>query len=318
MGTKIGTNRKRISSLRTSWDTILGTKSHVRVLRVLEQTRESMAVRELARRAGEHLRAAQLAIGRLVEAGVVERVGTGTQQHVRFNERHPLASALQQLFEAERARLDRVVGELRALAKKHATRATAVWVTEGAPPDGAGLEVGVLGASGDVDALADALREPVADLMRREDVSIEVRGWTRPDLKALDRSPLPAAGQPILLRGVFPEALAGEHRGAGRRSHAAVDQALLNRAKRVGAALERRPELIREARDEVTKRLATAPPPEAKTLREWQEVLDGMSTPRLRRWLVSPGERATRLRQSMPSVFLQATEEQATSTRGKP
>ena len=37
------------NKLRTPWDTILGTKSHVRILRVLDRTRESMTVRELAR-----------------------------------------------------------------------------------------------------------------------------------------------------------------------------------------------------------------------------------------------------------------------------
>lgn len=311
------TTRSNQNTFQTAWDTILGTKSQVRILRVLEQTRESMAVRELARRAGEHLRAVQLAVGRLVEAGVIERVGTGIQHHVRFNERHPLSPALQELFEAERARFERLVSQLKSLARKNAGRATAVWLSEAAPLDGTGLELGVLAASGEVDSLTDALRESVADLMRREDVSIEVRGWTRPDLDALDRSPLAAGGKPILLRGALPGQLAPAPRGAVLRSHAAVDEMLRDRAKRVAAALERRPELIREARDEVAKRLPTAPPQEAKTLREWRDVLDGMSVPRLRSWLVSRSERVTRLRQSMPLVFLQAAHEQAASKRGK-
>ncbi len=296
---------------------ILGTKSHVRILRVLEHTRQSMAVRELARRAGQHLRAVQLAVNRLVETGVVERVGTGLQQQVRLSTGHPLASALQMLFEAEKGRFDRVTSQLRSRVKEHANRARAVWLSEGAPPDGTGLEVGVLAASGEVDALTDALREPVAELMRREDVSVEVRGWTRPDLEALDWAPLLATGQPILLWGVLPQRLAGEPRGAGRRSHVAVDEALLDRAKQAAAALERRPELVREARDEVAKRLLTAPPQEARTLREWQGVLDSMSIPRLRSWLAGRSERAMRLRQSMPIAFLQAADEQSDSPRGQ-
>lgn len=79
--------------------------------------------------------------------------------------------------------------------------------------------------------------------------------------------------------------------------------------------MERRPELIREAREEVRKRLATAPPPEAKTLREWQQLLEAMSIPRLRRWMIGRGERATRLRQSMPIAFIRAADERATSNR---
>ena len=314
----MGTREPKTSSLRAPWDTVLGTKSHVRVLRVLEQSRESMAVRELARRAGEHLRAVQLTVGRLAEAGVVERVGTGVQHQVRLNAGHPLTPALQALFEAERGRVERVVGCLKALAKEHADQAAAVWVAEDSPPEGTGLEVGVLAASGEVDALVDALRESVGDLMRREDVPIEVRGWTRPDLDALGRPPLFDQHRPIVLLGLLPAEFADPSSGpaAGRRSHATADEALRERARRVAAAIGRRPELVRAARDEVAGRLATAPPQEARTLREWRQVLGSMSTARLRRWLVDPGERATRLRQSMPVAFLRAAEDPTGSTRG--
>ncbi len=47
-----------------------------------------------------------------------------------------------------------------------------------------------------------------------------------------------------------------------------------------------------------------------------RQVLDSMSTARLRRWLVDPRERATRLRQSMPLAFLRAADEETGSTRG--
>lgn len=309
----------RPSNLRAPWDTVLGTKSHVRILRVLEQTRESMAVRELARRAGEHLRAVQLAVGRLVEAGIVERVGTGSQQLVRLNAGHPLTPPLEALFQAERARFEGLVSRLKALAQQHAKGAKAVWLTEDSSPDGSGLEVGVLAGSGEVDGLAEALRESLADLMRREDVPIEVRAWTKPDLDALGGLPLAHPDRAIVLRGVLPAEPVGKPSGpaAGRRSHLAVDEGLRKRARQVAAALRRRPELVRAARDEVAGRLATASPQEARTLREWQQVLDCMSTVRLRRWLVDPGERATRLRQSMPLAFLRAADEQTGSTRGR-
>lgn len=311
------TKRRSVGTFRTAWDKILGTKSHVRILRVLEQTRESMAVRELARRAGEHLRSVQLAVDRLVEAGVVEHVGTGPRPQVRLNSKHPLAPALQMLFEAESARFDRVVSQLKSLAKEHASQAKAVWLTPAGTSDGTGLEVGVLAASGDVDAFTDALREYVADLMGREDLSIEVRGWTRPDLAALKSLPLYASGERIVLQGILPGELVDQPLGAGGRSHLAADEDLRDRAKRVAAELQRRPELIREAREELAGRLTSAQPPEAKTLREWQQVLDGMSMPRLREWLVSRSERATRLRQSMPLVFLQAADEKLASRRGQ-
>ena len=313
--TTVDTSPRKTGNLRTPWDTILGTKSHVRILRVLEETRESMAVRELARRAGEHLRAVQLAVDRLVDVGLIERVGTGSQQQVRLNSQHPLTTSLQRLFEAERVRYDRLIDDLKATAKKHAAKATAIWVVEGARPDGSDLEVGVLAASREIDALTDAFRKAVADLMRREDIFIEVRGWTRPDLEALGWSPLSDSGRPKLLWGFLPT----EHGApglAGRRPHAVVDKALLERAKRAMAALGRHPELVRKARDEVTKKLATARAHESKTLREWLDVLDSMSVPRLRKWLVGRSERAVRLRQSMPFVFMKAGDEEGQPRRG--
>ncbi len=307
----------KANKLRTPWDTILGTKSHVRVLRVLDRTRESMTVRELARRAGEHLRSVQLAVTRLEDVGMVERVGTGTQLHVRLNERHPLAPATQQLFQAERERFDRLVNHLKSLAKEHASEATAVWLRERVPADGEGLEVGLLAASGEVDALTDSLQQLVADVGAREEVTVEVRGWSRPDLEALEWSPLSATDQIVLLWGILPEQAARPGGGVGRRSHTAADEALLERAKQAAAALERRPELVLEAREEIAKRMSTATPHESKTLREWQQVLATMTISRLRKWLVSHEERAKRLRQSMPFVFMQAADERSGSQGGQ-
>lgn len=309
-------SHRKSSNVQHPWDTILGTRSHIRVLRVLDRTRESMSVRELARRAGEHLRSAQLAVSRLEYAGVVERVGTGTRLHVRLNERHPLAPALQHLYEVERERFERVVNQLKSLAKECANGATAVWLHERVPPDGEGLEVGVLAASGEVDALTDSLQDLAADVGAREEVTVQVRGWTRPDLEALDWAPLTDADEIVQLWGVMPERVTRSPSGDNRRSHTDADETLLDRAKWVAAALERRPELMRDARHEITRRLATAPPQESKTLREWLHVLDTMTVPRLRKWLVSRGERAKRLRQSMPFVLLQAGEGQSGATRG--
>jgi predicted transcriptional regulator len=303
----MATKKTRTRSLRTPWDTILGTKSHVRALRVLEETRESMAVRELARRAGEHLRSVQLAVNRLVRAGVIERVGTGSLQQVRLNAKHPLTTPLQQLFEAERIRFDRLVSELKALAQKCANRASAVWLIEDVPTEDDPIEVGLIATSASVDEIADTLRESVLQLVRREYVNVEVQGWTRPDLEALEWSPMAAPNQLILLWGVLPEEFA-DRAGLGNRSHAAVDEALLERAERVVIAIRQRPELVRKALRELQKRLETASPHTAKTLREWQDVLENMSIPQLSRWLVSPGERATRLRQSMPTALLEAAD----------
>ena len=65
----------------------------------------------------------------------------------------------------------------------------------------------------------------------------------------------------------------------------------------------RDPSPIESARSVVMKRLVRASPSEQRELREWERVL--RSSPyKIRRLLVDPGERATRLRQTLP--FLDA------------
>jgi hypothetical protein len=276
-----------------------------------------MAVRELARRAGEHLRSVQLAIGRLVQTGVVERVGTGTHQQVRINEQHPLTAALHALFQAESERLNSLVGQLKTLVKQHASSATAVWAREGESSDGQFVELGVLAKSEEVDSFTDLLRSAVVDLMREQDVTIEVGGWTDADLAAVEGSLL-SDDDVFFLSGRLPDRQRTDARSRGRRrSHAEVDEELLSTAKLAASALQKRPELARKALDEVHERLRTAPRQESKTLQEWRDVLDGMTVPRLCNWLVGRSERATRLRQSLPMTFARAAQEHARSPRAK-
>jgi hypothetical protein len=253
----------------------------------------------------------QGAVKKLEAAGVLERVGTGVRQQIQLRQNHPLTPALHDLFEAERGRVERVLHGLKAAAAT-LRQARAVWLegplAERTDEADGTLVLGVLAGSGEVDALVDVLRSQVTDLMRSEDVAIEVRGWTGADVEALGREGLPALGSAIPLLGTVPgatpdRAAAGKGR---KRSHAEADRDLIHRADRVAEALVQRPELVTQAREEIAKRLRAAPPQEARTLREWQQILDGLSLQRLRRFLVDPGERAPRLRQSMPLVLLRA------------
>jgi hypothetical protein len=273
-----------------------------------------MSVRELARRTRMHLRAMQVAVEKLEYAGILERVGIGSRPQVRFRRAHPLAPAVRGLFQAERARVERILEDLKAIAREHRRRTDAIWL-EG--PVAAGddgeetLRIGVLAASDQVDAIVDALRERMGELMRREDVTIEVRGWTRADLEAMSHGHRRALEIAIPLLGTPPASVTkrAPAKRSRSRSHADIDAELRDRGRRIAQVLARKPELVGQAREEITKRLTTATPQEARTLREWQQLLTGLSLQRLRRWLIDPGEQATRLRQSMPIVFLKAASE---------
>lgn len=298
------------SAFRAPWDTILGVESHVRTLRVLDESSEPMSTRELARRTGVQLRAVQLTVGRLEAAGVVERIGTGPRPQVRLRRSHPLAPALHDLFEVERERVRRVLEALKKAARA-VPQLESVWlegsVAEGLDENGDVATLGVLARSGDVDAAVDALRAAMSGLMSQEDLHIQVRGWTRADLMEPDKERVRALEEALPLLGAVPIAAGDRKRGSGPRTHAEADADLLRRGKRVSEVLAKRPELIAQARRDLARRLETAGPQEARTLREWLQLLDGLSAQRLRRFLTDPGEQATRLRQSLPLVFLRAS-----------
>lgn len=300
----------RQSDFRTPWDRILGSESQVRALRVLDQTDEPMSVRELARRTRMHLRAMQVAVEKLEYAGILERVGTGSHPQVRLRRAHPLATAVRDLFQAERTRVERILEDLKGVAREHRRRADAIWlegpVAGGHEGGDETLFIGVLAPSDRVDAVVDDLRERMGEFMRREDITIEVRGWTKADLEAMAHERGLEIAMPLL--GTPPGVVRdGAPAKRGRsRSHADIDAELRDRGRRISQALVRKPELVGQAREEITKRLATASPQEARTLREWQQLLEGLSLQRLRRWLIDSGEQATRLRQSMPVAFLKA------------
>lgn len=302
----------RQSDLRTPWDRILGSESQVRALRVLEETDEPMSVRELARRTRMHLRAMQVAVEKLEYAGILDRVGTGSRPQVRLRRAHPLAPAVLGLFQAERARVERILEDLKSVAREHRRRAEAIWlegpVAAGHDDGEESLRIGVLASSDRVDDVVDAIRARMGELMRREDVTIEVRGWTNADLEAMAHEHRRALEIAMPLLGTLPGVLTepAPAKRSRSRSHADIDAELRDRGRRIAQLLARKPELVGQAREEITKRLATATPQEARTLREWQQLLDGLSLQRLRRWLIDPGEQATRLRQSMPVVFLKA------------
>jgi hypothetical protein len=107
--------------------------------------------------------------------------------------------------------------------------------------------------------------------------------------------------------GQIPAIGGARQRGGRPRTHADADADLLRRGQLISDLLAKRPELISQARAEIVRRLESARPQEARTLREWLQLLDGLNATRLRRFLADGGEQATRLRQSMPLVFLRAS-----------
>jgi hypothetical protein len=285
---------------------ILGTEANVRLLRVLADAREPLARTEVARRAQMDTSGVRRALDALAGEGIVEPVGSGARTHVRLRDAHPLAPAIRQLFAAEQARADGLTEAVRRIANGLGAQPRALWLSMSAPPDGDALEiiqVGVLAGAREVDEMARALRDGLRDEQARLDVVIEIRPYTTADLLTLSaeaRGEL-AAARPILGPAPlsFVQTDAPAPRSPVEHGHARQDRRALLLGRAIGDRIVRDPSLIRRAREHA-RRMAAASPGARQEMEEWQTLLDTLSPARLRAFLAHPGERATRLRQSLP------------------
>ncbi|HEX2076850.1 MAG TPA: helix-turn-helix domain-containing protein [Longimicrobium sp.] len=298
--------KTRQSSLLSPLNQILGTEANVRVLRVLASAREPLSRAEAARRAQLDPSGVRRALDLLIAEGIVEHVGAGARRLVRLREAHPLADALRELFAAEGRRTDDLARAVRQAAERLSLAVPALWMMLPEAEDGPGmLRIDVLAGPREVDRAARELRNALADVERRFDVTIEVRAWTAADLRTLDEAGERALAGARPLLGLPPEHFIAGDASSGAtgrpwRSHADLDRRSLALARAVGDRIAREPALIDRARRHIEERLAEAGPAERKVMEEWKSILDTMTPARLRAFLADPGERATRLRQSLP------------------
>ncbi|HEX6038579.1 helix-turn-helix domain-containing protein [Longimicrobium sp.] len=295
---------------------ILGTEANVRLLRVLADAEEPLSRPEAARRAQMDASGIRRALDALVAEGIVEPVGSGARPPVRLRDAHPLAPALRQLFAAEQRRADEVIHVVREIVGALEIQPRAVWMST-LVPEADTLEivrVGVLAGARVVDAVARALSDGLRETQRRLDVMIEIRPYTIADLQTLSvpsRAEL-SASMPIL--GPAPtsfidtEAPAAAPLASAERGHARQDRRGLLLGRAIGERIMRDPSLIRRAR-EYARRMAASSPGVRREMEEWEMLLETLSPARLRAFLAHPGERATRLRQSLPFIDVLTADE---------
>lgn len=292
------------SAFRAPLNAVLGKETHVRVLRALSGVRAPVGPGELAARAELEPLSVRRALARLVETGVVERVGIGARPQYQLRRAHPLAPALEALFAAERARSEAVFRAVCAALSVVRPPPVAAWVSgEGERGHDDVLRVFVLLRAGPVSEARALLHEALAEVERGEDVTVELLLHTPADVEAFSPSERARLALARPLFGLPPSAIlspGGEASGGGARGHAEHDEAARALAVEIGARIARDPSLVARAREWIARRLEEASPREREDLLEWEHVLSTMTVPRLRRFLADPGERATRLRQSLP------------------
>ncbi|MGH7564597.1 MAG: hypothetical protein ACREK5_09275 [Gemmatimonadota bacterium] len=112
---------------------------------------------------------------------------------------------------------------------------------------------------------------------------------------------IPLSGPPPLV--LLEEPKERDESDTGR-IHTDPDRRSLALGRAIADRLSQDPSLIERAREYIERRLKRASSGEKKELHEWKRLLESLSPVQIRRLLVDPGERATRLRQTLP--FLEA------------
>ena len=303
------------SALRTPLNAVLGTEANVRILRVVTLSTIPQSSGEIARDAKLQPSGVRRALDRLVDTGLLERVGSGRRRSVRLRSAHPLASALRALFEAERQRAERVLDAIQQQASTLSPPPRSVWVQG---PVAKGLDqladpvlVGLLADAGELDNMATELRAGLSHAGSQLDVTFELRALTQADLVATEKTQNVDLEEAQPVFGPAPYVfLPGEHRGVesvGNRpgqNGTHPDSRLLRLAAAIAQKLAHDPALVDKALMSIRRRLQKASAGERHELEEWQQLLQTMSLPRLRHFLVDTHPRAERLRQTLP--FLDA------------
>lgn len=308
-------------SLSSPLNRILGTEAHVRVLRILSRAEEPLTRPQVARFARLDESGVRRVLDALATEGIVEAVEGGGHMRMRLRDENPLAAALRALFQAEIQRAEEIVKAIRAKVRTLSKRPEALWIHAAGGEQRGSLDVvrvGLVAYPRDVDGLARELRLALRDVERTYDIVIDVSSRTAADLDTMDPDeyadvmaaqalvgPTPStllpAEPPPPPQPPPPASMPAPGRG---RTHADLDRRALALGRAVGDRVVRDPALIDQARRYVRRRLKEAPPGERQEMEEWDGILETMPPARLRAFLVDPGQRATRLRQSLPFLHV--------------
>jgi hypothetical protein len=280
----------------------------------LSLARTPLTASEVAQRAGLGRTSVYPALSSLERTGIIENVGVGSRRLVGFRDSHPLATAIRALFHSESDRVGALVGELRSILHSPSlAQVLSAWL------DGAALANRSAGEGQEADFLtcyvvADpkALHSVMEDVRarlpmieQRFEVSMDVVGMTRSEVGL--RLSSAALENAVLLAGVPPAALvqAPDAKSARHRRNKAVhgthDASARRLAHAIALRLKQDPSLAGDARARVQQRMRMASKQEQLELKEWDRLLS-LPPAMLRRFLVDPGPRATRLRQSLPAL----------------
>ena len=119
---------RRYGALAQPLDELLGSPARVRVLRALDRLPGPLTIAAVAKETGLTHNAAQQALARLTEAGLLDEAVAGRHRLYQLKDLHPFADALHALFAAERERRRAVQKAAERWADGQSTDLRAVWL----------------------------------------------------------------------------------------------------------------------------------------------------------------------------------------------
>ncbi len=294
--------------LRYPLNELLGTRAHVRLLRVMANEVDGpLTASDVAKRAGLTVPGAKKALERLFRSGFISRVGGGRKHQYEICCSDRFMQITLELFQAEKNRYEQLLTTIKKKIKNTTPHPNAVWIQAFPKEIGEPLTLGLLH---ETHHLTNYLRQLRAKLNQVEgdfDLTIELEGYTKadiPDLKFDDLTDFTA------LYGIVPSLDSPTRRQTKNPlTHKEKDRWLHALSYKLAKAIEQDTSLIRRAKEYIDRLLKEDQGMATGDLMEWNDILAMHSIQRLSRFLTSSSERANRLRQSNPFLAILNSDE---------
>jgi len=296
--------------IRYPLNELLGTRANVRLLRVMvNEVDGPLTASDVAKRAGLTVPGAQKALGKLLQAGFISRVGGGRKHQYEIRSSDRLMQATLTLFMAEKDRFEKLISVIKLEINGLVPHPQAAWIQPFPQETGEPLTLGLLHETRHLTNCVRQLRTKLNQVEKDFNLTIELEGYTKADILYLDSNEL----TPIY--GIMPSfnhPLRQQIKGP--LNFRKRDRRLLALSRELANAIQQDTSLLRRAKNHIDSLLHDDHGMANRDLLEWRDILDMYSVQRLSQFFISSSERANRLRKSNPFIAILNADERVRLT----
>lgn len=203
------------SAIRHPLNAILGSETHVRILRELFRYSGEMSAVRIAREAKLSPYGTRLALAALTSTGMAKSLGSGRSILYGIDREHSLSGALEALFRAERKREEDILAAVKAATDDGAIDAAWLYGSFARHEDKVGSDLDiVLVASSSYLGAVDRARLRLIEAGERMMFAPSIVGLDHLDVRRLSTEEDPwwrnVAKEAVVVRGSRPEKLAAQ------------------------------------------------------------------------------------------------------------